>query len=315
MAKTIFFHLRLLCTRNLANAILALALLPFVSAAQDSTTERSLARPVSSLVFSSTAYFLQGTNLLLRGESPIFADAQNTGETHGALQVNLLEKVQLDITNEGIIARAYGNLEPLVMWGIKLRLFESESSGTGVAAMIRSSVSGGKADSWPNSMSSIASSLAEKGLERYSCEYRIAYAAILVSQEFNESISLHGGLEAQQIHIYNARLDFLPPTTGRDTYVVRVIMRQLGFNGFLGVVVNATQHVAVLGELQSLPELAPSDDLAAINVHRAYRGAVAIQYRVKQSLAVFMNAAHVFLPVGHSFTEVRLGAEATVSLQ
>jgi hypothetical protein len=315
MAQTIFFHSRLLCTRNLANAILALALLPFLSVAQDSTTKRSLARPLSNLVFSSTAYFLPGTNLSLRGENLIFADGRSNGEAHGTLRVNVAEMVQLDITNDGTIASAYGNVESSAMWGMKLRVFESGDGRTGVAAMIRSSASAGSTISWPNATGSIANNLAAKGLVRYSYGYYFASAAILLSHGFGEIVSLHAGLAAQQIQIYNVKLETMVPETGETTLEVPQITRQFGLNGFLGVVVYASEQLILLGELQSLPELAPSDNLTGIDMHRAYRSAIAIRYKVKNSLSVFTNAGHVFLPTGNSFTEVRLGAEATVSLQ
>ena len=163
MTKTFFFRLPtwrldkiLSFTRNTTNVLVFLSLLPFLSGAQDNVSEESVIRPDSRLVFSSTAYFSAGTDLLLRGENPIFADAQRSYETHGRLQVSLLKMVQIDVTNEGTIAGANGGVESLVMWGMKLRVFESENGWTGVAALFRAPVGKGYSDSWPNSMEAVA---------------------------------------------------------------------------------------------------------------------------------------------------------------
>jgi hypothetical protein len=322
MKQTMVFHPThsrldgfLFCVRIAAHALVSLSLLPFLSVAQDDPTERSWSKPVSCLVFSHTAYFLPETNLSFRGENPIFVDVQSSGETHVTIQLNVVETVQLDVSNEGTIARAYGAMESLVMLGMKLRLFESDDGRTGVAAQLRTSFDRGSADSWPYAMSSIAGNLADKGLERYSCEYHFASGAILFSHALDNTVSLHGGLEIQDINVFDSRLVFTPPATGKTTDVVRAVTRQSGLNGFFGIVVNATRHLAVLGELQSLPELAPSDNLTVVETRRAWRSAAGIRYTVRNSLTVSANAAHVFLPLGHSFTEVRVGAEATITLQ
>ena len=128
-------------------------------------------------------------------------------------------------------------------------------------------------------------------------------------------VSFHAGLEVQEIQIHNERLREFSPELGLNNIWEPIINRHYGLNGFLGVAVHADRTLIVFGELQSLPELAPSDGHTTIDVLRGYRTALGIRYEIRNSLAILANAQHLFVPVGSGYTEVRIGAEATVSLQ
>ena len=296
-------------------ALLLFLLFPFTTAAQNIGNGDPRVGPSGLVVYSSTAMFRPGTSLLARIDSPFLRDKPGSGESVWLLQLGILEMLEFEISNEGTIAKANGDMQLSPMWGMKFRILQSDGEKTVLSALVRSSMGTGKAETWTGTISSFPEGISDKGLEQYRYDDRFISAGFLFSHAFDQDISFHSGLETGQISVYNAELDFAAYTPGGSQGTVPRFIRTFDLRAFVGLGVRPTQQWDLEGELQTLPELAPSHDETTIETYRAYRAAIELKYAATKFTLVTVKASHMFLPVGDGVSEVRLGVEASASLQ
>lgn len=77
----------------------------------------------------------------------------------------------------------------------------------------------------------------------------------------------------------------------------------------------ASEQREVVGEIQSLTELAPSQDELTIDAYEAQRVALGLRYTVKTSVVILAEASRVFRPGGNGYSEMRLGLEISTMLE
>ena len=193
-----------------------------------------------SLVFSRTANVTAGTNLLLQIESPVFNDIRSEGKPTGTLQVSLLDMLQMEVTNEASIARADGDIQPLMMWGMKCLVYQSETKETSVSAIITSSLEAGSGDlELRRSDSTLQSTYG----------YRSVSLGFLGSHEFSDQSWFHCGIEVRQlVASFERSVPF-----NRQSYQESQPVHGWRVHGFAGISVQAWKRFLEVAEIQSIP--------------------------------------------------------------
>ncbi len=255
-----------------------------------------------SLVFSRTASINSGTNLWLHMESPVFNDKGSSGKPTGSVRIGFLEMLELEVSNEGIIARPNGDVKPQMMWGMKCRIYESGTQRTNFSALLRTSLA--------DELQSMRLRQRDSSILS-DCAYRFVSVGFVGSHTLNQYIAIHCGAEFRQLFTSN---ETLVPFTGE---MMKGTKYDRFWNGyaFMGANIQAWSRCAAVAELQSLPELAPSSSGTEVDSYYAFRGAIGFRYAVKHSVVLLVHASRIFLPTGSDYSEIRLGVQVSTAVQ
>ncbi len=283
--------------------------------AQDSLERYAGTNSVRLLPFSKTAWIASGKLLSLGSKALIFADAPGPRELSGSAIVAIDGIAQLEVTRERTVASPSDIVDPLMCYGVKVRLLGGEREGLAVSAYGNASAVWSSSGSNPGMQGSTAISSSQWGSITYRNSFHDATGGIVISKTAWNTTSFHAGLELRQLTLRHERYwrDSLFANVHTSFILENDLLFQL--NGHFGMIADLSERESCSAEIQTLPEVFVVNGPAPLTIRRALRAALGIRHRLKNTGAVYSELTHTMMASGSPVLEVRFGAEIDVSLQ